>query len=166
MTRFQQAAEGNSIRFELTEGRIAVGTIRITQQRDGALSYISGELSEPEPGKFFFLTPPAGGKAGKAVGVIEFPASKTAYRIEPTRPNGDPELWQRRLDEVVCEGMPVKMAAATATNETAEIPPLRPDVVTGSVPSYNSNIVSLQSYPGSPDTHRRGADKPTHALRT
>ncbi len=150
LTRFRQAADGDPIRFELTEGGMAVGTIKITQRRDGELSYISGELTEPEPGKFFFLTPPAGGKAGKAVGVVEFPASKTAYRIEPTGPNGDPELWQRRLDEVICVDMPVKTAAASVTNETAEMPPLRPDAGTGLVPSYNSNIVSLQSYPGSP----------------
>ena len=89
---FQPAASGETISFELTGGRIASGTIRITQYRDGELVYLSGELSEPEPGKFFFLTPPTGGKAGKAVGVVEFPGSQTAYRLEPTGPNGDPEL--------------------------------------------------------------------------
>ncbi len=149
LTSLQNAASGDPIQFELTEGRVASGTIRITQSRDGQLTYVSGELRQPEAGTFFFLTPPAGGKAGKAVGVIEFPASKTAYRIEPTGPNGDPELWQRRLDEVVCVGMPPAQAAAASTNETADMPPLRPDDVADYVPSYNSNIVSLQSYPGS-----------------
>ena len=143
------ATSGDPIRFELTEGRIASGTIRITQSLNGKLSYLSGELDQPETGKFFFLTPPEGGKAGRAVGVIEFPTSQTAYRIEPTGPNGDPELWQRRLDEVVCVGMPRAESAATSTNETANMPPLRPDDVPDYAPSYNSNIVSLQSYPGS-----------------
>ncbi|HWH72021.1 MAG TPA: hypothetical protein VNT26_21845, partial [Candidatus Sulfotelmatobacter sp.] len=36
-----------------------------------------------------------------------------------------------------------------ATNDVANSPPLRPDQVPDYVPSYNSNIVSLQSYPGS-----------------
>ena len=68
----QHPQAGDPIRFELTEGRMAAGTIQITQFKDGELTYVSGELTEPEKGKFFFLTPPAEGKAGKAVGVIEF----------------------------------------------------------------------------------------------
>jgi hypothetical protein len=148
LKRRPTAADGEAIRFELTEGRMASGTIRISQYRAGELVYLSGELTEPETGKFFFLTPPLEGKAGKAVGVVEFPASRTAYRIEPTGLDGAPELWQRRLDEVVCLGMPRRQAGAD-TNVTAAMPPLRPDNEALYAPSYNSNIVSLQSYPGS-----------------
>ena len=128
---------------------MASGVIKLTQIRDGEVTYVSGELTEPETGKFFFLTPPAGGKAGKAAGVVEFWGSKTAYRVEPTGLGGEPELWQRRLDEVLCLMMP--LADGLATNYPAvNIPPLRPDTVPDYAPSYNSNIVSLQSYPGSP----------------
>ena len=153
---FQQAKTGNPVRFELTRGVMAEGVVRIIQLDGGKVTYVSGELTAPETGKFFFLTPPDGGKAGKAVGVVEFPTSKTAYRIEPTGPNGDPELWQRQLDEVICMDMPAAdpaallAAAQAATNETGNIVPLRPDQVPDYVPSYNANIVSLQSYPGSP----------------
>jgi autotransporter-associated beta strand protein len=153
---FQQAKNSDPVRFELTGGVMAEGSVKITQIKDGQVTYVSGVLTAPEPGKFFFLTPPVGGKAGTAVGVVEFPASKTAYRIEPTGPNGAPELWQRRLDEVICLDMPeaapavVPAAARTATNQTENLVPLRPDQVADYVPSYNSNIVSLQSYPGSP----------------
>lgn len=151
---FQQSKAGDLVRFELTSGVMAEGMVKIIQVADGSVTYISGELIKPESGKFFFLTPPAGGKAGNAVGVVEFPTSQTAYRIEPTGENGEPELWQRRLDEVLCLIMPkadeTAMAAATSTNETADLVPLRPDLVPNYVPSYNSNIVSLQSYPGSP----------------
>lgn len=151
LKQFSRAESGDPIRFELTSGRAASGLIRITRHLDGEINYLSGDLTEPEAGKFFFLTPPVAGKAGKVVGVIEFPASKTAYRIEPTGPNGDPELWQRRLDEVLCQDLPRATGAASATtNETAEMPPLRPDLVPDYAPAYNSNIVSLQSYPGSP----------------
>jgi hypothetical protein len=155
---FQQAKAGDPVRFELTGGVMAEGSVKIIEIKDGAVAYVSGELIAPEPGKFFFLTPPAGGKAGKAVGVIEFPTSKTAYRIEPTGANGAPELWQRRLDEVVCmemaEADPKLMKAAAATEGSADgaenTVPLRPDLVPDYVPAYNANIVSLQSYPGSP----------------
>ena len=149
LQQYQKAAAGDPIQFELTQGVMASGVIRLTQQRDGEVTYLSGELAQPETGKFFFLTPPAGGKAGKAVGVVEFWGSKSAYRVEPTGPNGEPELWQRRLDEVLCLTMPV-MEEADTNSVTAEIPPLRPDLVPDYAPAYNSNIVSLQSYPGSP----------------
>lgn len=142
-------AGGDLIQFELTGGRMASGRVQITQHRNGELAYISGEIVAPEKGQFFFLTPPAKGRAGEAVGIIEFPDSRTAYRIEPTGPNGAPELWERRRDEVVCVDMPQPQAAAASTNQTANIPPLRPDDVPEYAPSYNSNIVSLQSYPGS-----------------
>ncbi len=152
---FQHAKDGDPVRFELTNGVMAAGSVKIIQLRDGAVSYVSGELTAPEAGRFFFLTPPAGGKAGKAVGVVEFPASKTAYRIEPTAADGAPEFWQRRLDEVICMDMPAVdpaklQAAQDAAEETGNIVPLRPDLVPYYVPSYNSDIVSLQSYPGSP----------------
>lgn len=140
--------EGDPIRFELTNGKMASGTMKIMQYRDGELTYLSGELTEPETGKFFFITPPAGGKAGKSAGVVEFPASQTAYRIEPTGANGEPELWQRQMGEVLCQAMPLANDT-TSTNEPENIPPLRPDLVQNYVPSYNSNVVSLQSYPGS-----------------
>ena len=151
---FLQAKSGDGVRFELTGGVMALGSIKMIQISGGKVTYVSGELSAPESGKFFFLTPPIGGKAGSAVGVAEFPGSKTAYRVEPTGPGGAPELWQRRLDEVICLDMPkvnaaAQAAAQAATNQTEDIPPLRPDMVSDYVPSYNANIVSLQSYPGS-----------------
>ncbi len=152
MKSLQNAKDGDPIKFELTQGRQAVGTVKIMQFTEGKLSYVSGVLTAPETGKFFFIDPPAGGKAGKAVGVIEFAGSQTAYRIEPTGPNGDPELWQRRLDEVLCVGMPPAQAAAT--NTTMDMPPLRPDADGGTAPAYNTNlngvaVISLQSNPGS-----------------
>ncbi len=148
--QFQNAVAGTPIQFELTEGRLAQGIVRITQYRKGELSYVSGLLSEPGKGEFFFLTPPVLGVAGKAVGIIQFAGSQTAYRIEPTGPNGDPELWERRLDEVICVSMPKPMAAATNAlpAEPVAMTPLRPDEVYSSTPSYNSNLVSLQSLPG------------------
>ncbi|MDR3459655.1 MAG: autotransporter-associated beta strand repeat-containing protein [Verrucomicrobiae bacterium] len=156
LKHFQSAKAGDPVKFELTDGVPAEGRVKIIQVVGSEVSYVSGVLTAPEAGTFFFLTPPAGGKAGKAVGVVEFPASKTAYRIEPTGPNGDPELWRRRLDEVICLDLPaiepvkLQAAAQAGTNETENITPVRPDLVPAYTPSYNSNIVSLQSYPGSP----------------
>ncbi|RYD66454.1 MAG: hypothetical protein EOP83_05005, partial [Verrucomicrobiaceae bacterium] len=152
--RFQEAKDGDPIRFELTDGAIAEGVVKIVQRDGGVVSYVSGELTAPEKGKFFFLTPPEGGKAGKAVAVIEFPESKIAYRVEPTGTNGDPELWKRRLDEVVCSNMseadPEWLAehSSCSCGKPHEIAPLRPDLAPDYVPEHNDEIISLQSYPG------------------
>jgi hypothetical protein len=153
--RFQQAKDGDPVRIELTDGVVAEGIVKIVQRDGAVVSYVSGELTTPEQGKFFILTPPEGRKAGKAVGVVEFPASKTAYRVEPTGTNGDPELWKRRLDEVVCLNMseadPEWLAEHSncSCGKPHEIVPLRPDQVPNYVPEHNDEIISLQSYPGS-----------------
>ncbi|MEK7954169.1 beta strand repeat-containing protein [Luteolibacter soli] len=143
---FQQAKEGDPVRFELTDGAIAQGVVKIVQFNGAVVSYVSGELTAPEKGKFFFITPPEGGKAGKAVGVVEFPASKVAYRVEPTGTNGEPELWKRRQDEVVC----LNMEEADPEWLAEQIAPLRPDLAPDYVPEHNDEIISLQTLPGSP----------------
>ncbi len=149
LRNLSNAAPGTPIEFQLPGKQVARGTVQLTQFRQEQLSYVSGELTEPETGKFFFLTPPAGSKAGLLAGVVEFWGSKRAFRVEPTGPNGSPELWQRRLEEVLCMTMPLADHAEESLEETANMPPLRPDAVPDYVPGYNSNIVSLQSYPGS-----------------
>lgn len=149
---FRTAMTDDPVRFELTDGKMAEGKVKMVQMKDGVVSYVSGELSAPETGKFFILTPPLGGKAGLAVAVVEFHGSKTAYRVEPTGLDGAPELWKRDLDEVVCLAMaeadPALLAQEAAEAEQQEMAPLRPDQAPDYTPSYNSGIVSLQSYPG------------------
>jgi hypothetical protein len=88
------------------------------------------------------------GKQGDFAGVVEFPASKTAWRIEPSGPGGKSELVKHRLDEVMCLAMPPVDPALEPTNIPEEMPPLRPDQVTDYVPAYNDGIISLQSLPG------------------
>jgi len=152
---FQGARAGDAVRFELTRGVFAAGEVKMVLSDERGVSHVSGTLTEPEKGKFFLLAPPEGGKAGKAVGVMEFPAGDTAYRVEPTGVDGEPELWERELHEVVCMGMEeadpgllAKEAAEAEKRDAEEIVPLRPDEVPDYIPSYNAGIVSLQSYPG------------------
>lgn len=47
-------SEGQPISFELTGGKMAAGTIQIVQRQNGGVTYVSGELTAPEAGKFFF----------------------------------------------------------------------------------------------------------------
>ncbi len=141
-------SEGTPIRFELVAGRFASGTVRLADVRNGILMRVSGDLSQPEAGRFFFQRQTEPGKAGDFAGVVEFPASRSAYRIEPTGPGGASELVERRLDEVMCLMMPQLDAEANAAAEAEEIPPLDPQDVPDVVPPYNDGIISLQSQPG------------------
>ena len=139
---------GAAIQFALTDGKFASGIIQRTESKDGELIYVSGTFSAPEPGRFFFQKQTMPGKQGDFAGVVEFPGSKTAWRIEPTGPGGKSELIARRLDEVICYSMPPVDTALLDTNSPEEMPPLRPDQVPDYVPLYNDGIISLQSLPG------------------
>jgi autotransporter-associated beta strand protein len=140
------SAEGSPIRFELVGGELASGTIRHLERRAGALVYVAGELAAPEAGRFFFQTQTLPGRAGDFVGVIEFPASQRAYRIEPSGTNGTAELVERALAQVVCRAVPPP--APLDPNHVEEVPPLDPQDVTGFVPAYNDGIIALESLPG------------------
>lgn len=139
-------AVGANIRFDLVNGVQAEGTIRYIKHENGEITYITGNLTAPETGNFFFQKQTEAGNAGDFVGIVEFPTSKLAYRIEPTGPNGTAELVEHRLKDVVCMSLPV----CTDTNATANIPPLNPSSYPTNlpIPSYQNGIVSLQSRPG------------------
>ena len=140
----RNAAQGEAVRFELVGGQWAEGTVRLAQHKDGELIHIAGLLTAPEAGRFFFQKQTRAGVAGDFVGVVEFPKSKQAYRIEPTGPNGAPELVERPLEGVICYNLPA------ATNLTEEIPPLKPgDFPTNPIPAYQNGIIALESLPGS-----------------
>src|SRR2546423_9641861 len=82
--------EGDPLRFELVDGEWALGTIQFLERKNGELIRVSGRLTGPEPGRFFFQKQTQPGVAGNFVGVVEFPRSKRAYRIEPTGQGGSP----------------------------------------------------------------------------
>ena len=127
---------------------MAAGTIRFIERRNGEVVYLAGTLTEPDAGRFFFQKQAEAGKQGAFAGVVEFPASKTAWRIEPTGPGGTSELVKRALGEVVCLALPPRDAAGAADAE--EIPPLDPsDHPDYPVPAYQDGIIPLQSRPGS-----------------
>ncbi len=140
--------ENAPIRFELVAGIFASGTVQQVETRSGEVIRISGHLTAPETGRFFFQKQPLPGKAGDFVGLVEFPASLKAYRIEPTGPGGASELVERRLDEVICLMMPCVDDGMRNALDIGEIPPLEPQDVPDIVPPYNSGIISLQSLPG------------------
>ncbi len=135
------------MRFELVGGAIASGKLRHMERRGGDLVYVTGELAEPEPGRFFFQRQTRPGVAGGFVGVVEFARSPWAYRIEPTGPGGGPELIERPLSRVRCLKLPLPQDGGT--NQTEQVPPLNPAAFpTLPIPPYQNGIIRLESLNG------------------
>ncbi len=135
---------GAALQFQLVGNQVAKGTIRHVERHDGEVIYISGEVVEPEPGRFFFQKQTEAGKAGAYAGVIELPGSKLAYRVEPASNEGASELVEMPLEEAICMALP-----PPENQQEEEIPPLDPsDFPDYLIPEYQEGIVPLQSLPG------------------
>ena len=147
LARLKGSAKGDVIRFKLVESEFAAGTIQYARTTNGALVYISGDLNQPEKGRFFFQRQTRPGVAGGFVGVVEFPASGQAYRIEPTGRGGAPELVERSLGQVKCVNLPPPDGSVTNQNQPGSLvePGDYPDLP---IPPYQNGIVTLQSLPG------------------
>ena len=147
LSGLSNAVAGDAIQFELAGGETVVGTIRRAQSAEHSVIYVSGELTAPERGRFFFQKQTRPGRAGDYVGVVELPGVGRAWRIEPSGPGGSPELVERPLREVLCLQLP--RPTKGGTNQTSDIPPLNP----GSfpylpIPGYQNGIISLESLHG------------------
>src|SRR5262249_5089501 len=139
--------EGSAIRFELVDGKMALGNIRHIDSSDGDVIYVSGRLSQPESGRFFFQRQTMPGLAGDFVGVIELTASQTAYRIEPTGPDGASELVERPLGSVICRNFPRSLRSSK--KQVEESPLVNPDDFPNlPIPDYQKGVILLESLPG------------------
>ncbi len=148
LPQLSNAAEGDPIRFELMNDEWASGTIQHAEHKNGELTYVSGQLTAPEPGRFFFQKQSLPGKAGEFVGVVELTKSERAFRLEPSGQNGVAELVEHPLKEVLCLRLPA--VTDDSTNDVEEIPPLKPnDFPTVPIPDYQNGIIVLESLPGS-----------------
>jgi hypothetical protein len=126
---------------------MASGTIGYVARTNGQVIYLCGKLTEPGSGRFFFQKQTRPGVAGEFVGLVEFPSTERAYRIEPSGPDGAPELVEHALGDVVCLRFPV--AGGAATNQTAQIPPLNPGNFPNlPPPGYQNGISVLESLHG------------------
>lgn len=115
---------------------------------NGSVNYVWAEMHQPEPGTMLLQKQTVHGKAGDYVGVITFPASQKAYRIEPTGPAGMPELVMRRLDQVMCAYLPPPTNSPAQGTE-APAPLVQPgDYPDAPIPVYQNGIIPLESLHG------------------
>lgn len=139
---------GRTVRFTLPGGIVASGAVELVR-RDAAgnLSLVQGRLSEPSPGFFFFGKEAQPGVAGMFSGNVRFDDGSMAYRAEPIGPGGASMLVPRRVDQVMCLGLPArKEAGGPDVNAPQTYPNPAP------APAYNNNVISLQSLPGAKAT--------------
>lgn len=135
------------IRFELVGGKMASGQIEHLEQFGNGVGYISGRLTQPEIGRFFFEKQTMAGVAGAFVGVVELSNSGLAYRLEPTGQDGQSELVERSLREVKCVKLP--RVSGSKPPKIEEIPPLNPSEFPDvPVPGYQNGVIVLESLPG------------------
>ncbi len=135
---------GKVASFKLPGGITALGTVELVKRdTDGNLSLVQGHLTDPSPGFYFFIKEATSGVAGAFSGNARFDNETIAYRAEPSGPAGAPMLVPRRLDQVMCLGMPLKKAGEGSIENAPQTYPTN-----APAPVYNNNVVSLQSLPG------------------
>lgn len=141
LQRWADSRKGDLVSFVLADGREAKATLEYLRVVDGEALYVSGRISQPEEGRFFFQKQTVKTRAGDFVGIVEFPGSGTAFRLEPV-PGGGTELVARKLTEVKCVGLPPPpatngpMAVIDLNPENA--PPIQNPVYQGAVPTLES----------------------------
>jgi autotransporter-associated beta strand protein len=147
LSGFIHVPEQRPISFQLLSGKVASGTLKHVERSGAEVLAVSGELTEPVPGRFFFQKQTMPGIAGEFVGVVDFPSLGIAYRLEPSGPGGSTELVEHPLSEVLCGGLPTRESGKS--HKVEEIP-LNPDEFPSlPIPGYQQGIIRLQSLTGS-----------------
>ncbi len=141
---FAAQNRGDEVAFRLADGREVRGVLEVLRVRDGEALYVAGRLTDPEAGRFFFQKQTVTGVAGDFVGIVEFPGSGTAFRLEPAA-GGGTVMVARQLDEVKCIGL----ARPADTNRTAAVVDLNPENAPPiQRPVYQGATPALESLPG------------------
>lgn len=126
-------------RIPLPGGQLAIGRItNVRNDAEGTVA-ISGSISQPYEGSFYFLRQPLPNKAGPLVGRILFKNRDLAYRVYPTGADQTPELREVTADDVICRNNPREPEHALQNH---------PVPSTQDTPPSQNGIPPLQSFPG------------------
>lgn len=156
-----RSVTGNTVSFALPGGQQASGTIELIERDEHGVSLVQGRLTSPQPGFYFLHRQSEPGVAGAFFGHVRFDEGPVAFRLEPSGPGGSTQLVPRRIDEVICVGMPMPPEqAAPAAAQTAQpaeaaaetpgdpqhAPQTHPTNIP--IPQTQNGIIPLQSLPG------------------
>lgn len=126
----------SKVEFTLPDGRNLVSEgARIERDAKGVLR-ISGKISAPELGSFFFQRQDFPGVAGELVGHVLFDGMDIAWKVVPEGVGGAPVLKEVPAGGVVCLKLPLP----------EEMPQDHPDSSTVPNPPYQA-VIPLQSLP-------------------
>lgn len=142
-----------TVNFALPGGLAASGSIDLLEKGgNGEPIVVQGRLTSPQPGFYTFQRQTAPGVAGAYFGHVRFDDSEQAYRLEPIGPGGTSMLVPRKLDQVICVGMPPAQEdgdsadTAQAATDPQYVPQTHP--TNGPYPPSQNGIVPLESLPG------------------
>lgn len=130
-----------AVRIPLPGDKFAEGDITLLEVDKQGITRISGTLTQPYAGTFFFLRQPLPNLSGSIVGHVLFHQEEIAYRVYPSGPNQSPQLHEVTADQVVC-----RQLAPPETPE--EAPQNHPAPGTVPIPPEQNGIPPLQSLPG------------------
>lgn len=119
-------------RIPLPGGKFAIGTVTHIHHGDGTMA-ISGTITQPYPGTFYFLRQPLPNKSGPLVGNILFDDRDLAYRVYPSGTGQTPELREVTADDVICRNN-----SAPERTELTESPSSQPAAAQAPVPALES----------------------------
>lgn len=147
---------GSNVQFQLPGGGLASGTVELIEHDVHGVLTVQGRLSAPQPGFYFLHRQTEPGVAGAFSGHVRFDEGIVAYRLEPSGPGGSTQLVARRIDEVICVGLPqppqeadapaAQAAAAASTDVPVNAPQTHPTDIP--IPASQNGIIPLQSLPG------------------
>lgn len=114
------------------------GSVTRVEFAGGDPLLIEGAIGHPAPGRFHFRRQQLPGMAGPLFGFVLFDQGDTAWRVRPPDDESDmPMLVRTTAREVICRAYAAP---------PAEIPAAHP--VDDPVPSWENDVVQLQSLPG------------------
>lgn len=130
----------SGVTIALPGGKRAIGKVTDSRVDETGVVRLSGTVSQPYEGSFFFLRQPLPNKSGSLVGHVLFKNQDLAYRVYLSGEEQTPELREVSADSVVCRNL----------LPAAKIPSSHPEPGTPSYPQPpgNNSVPALESLPG------------------
>ena len=138
-------SKGQKISFTLPDGGLASGVVEITQASEGRTIALSGSLTTPQEGNFYFNEEAMPGVAGEFSGAVYFKNTDTAYSVE-TNKDGTLELRETHADNILCRNYaPLPIEQIEAEEGPQEIAADHPTDIL--IPTYQNGVIPLSSLP-------------------
>ncbi len=138
--------KNREVAFTAPGGVEIVGSVKHFEKDADGVLMVSGAITSPREGAFYFRRQKNPGVSGAISGFARFPEGEISYRMEPAGPGGEPALVERMLGEIMCLNYAPSPREAPEDGEREELPATHP----AAFAHYDDigEIVPLESLPG------------------